>query len=171
MSGAFGRALRHAGQFVVIAALFAGVASLADRPVYRQTPPDTGIVTLTFVHGAARRAQCRRRTPEELARLPLNMRRAEDCPRGRQPVYVELDVDGRNLYRASLPPAGIAGDGPSRVYQRFVLPAGPHDIAVRMRDTPRTDGFDHARAERVDLAADQMFVIDFRAENGEFVFR
>jgi hypothetical protein len=163
-------ALRMVGQLVVIAALFAGVATLADWPAYRQTPPDTGIVVLTFVHGAAR-GECRRRTPEELAKMPLNMRRVEDCPRGRQPVYVELDVDGRNLYRASLPPAGIAGDGPSRVYQRFVLPAGSHDLAVRMRDTPRTDGFDHARAERVGLAADQMLVIDFRAERGEFVFR
>ncbi len=165
------KALRLAGQFVVIAMLFGGVASLAGWPVYRQTPPDTGIVVLTFVHGADRRAQCRRRTPEELARLPLNMRRVEDCPRGRQPVHVELDVDGRNLYRASLPPAGIAGDGPSRVYQRFVLPVGPHDIAVKMRDTPRTEGFDHARAERIELAADQMLVVDFRAESGEFVFR
>jgi hypothetical protein len=163
--------LRLAGQFVVIAALFAGVAALADWPVYRQTPPDTGIVVLTFVHGADRRAQCRRRTPEELAKLPLNMRRVEDCPRGRQPVYVEFDVDGHNVFRASLPPAGIAGDGPSRVYQRFVLPAGPHDIAVRMRDTARTEGFDHARVERVSVAADQMLVVDFRGESGEFVFR
>jgi hypothetical protein len=171
MRQALGRALRLAGQLAVIVALFAGVATLADWPIYRQTPRDTGIVVLTFVHGADRRAQCRRRTPEELAKLPLNMRKVEECPRGRQPVYVELDVDGRSLFRADLPPAGIAGDGPSRVYQRFVLPAGPHDIAVRMRDTQRTDGFDHARAERVDLAADQMLVVDFRAESGAFVFR
>ena len=163
--------LRIVGQFVVVAALFAGVVALADWPVYRATPAGSAVVVFTFVHGADRRAQCRRRTPEELAKLPLNMRKVEDCPRGRQPVDVELDVDGRNLYRASLPPAGIAGDGPSRVYQRFVLPAGQHDIAVRMRDTPRTDGFDHVRAEKVGLAADQMLVIDFRAESGGFVFR
>ena len=30
------RVLRLAGQFVVIAGLFAGVAWLSDRPVYRQ---------------------------------------------------------------------------------------------------------------------------------------
>jgi hypothetical protein len=125
----------------------------------------------SFVHGADRRAECRRLTPEEIARLPANMRRVEECPRRRRPLYVELDVDGRNLYRATLPPTGIAGDGPSRVYQRFVLPAGEHDIAVRMRDTPRTEGFDHARAERIALAADQMFVIDFRPASGEFIFR
>jgi len=163
--------LRFVGQFAVIAALFAGVATLADWPVYRQTPPGSGVVMLSFVHGADRRAQCRRLTSEEIAKLPPNMRRVEDCPRARRPIYVELDVDGRNLFRASLPPSGIAGDGPSRIYQRFVLPAGQYDIAVRMRDTPRTEGFDHSRMGRIALAADQVFAIDFRSDNGEFIFR
>jgi hypothetical protein len=40
-----------------------------------------------------------------------------------------------------------------------------------MRDTARTEGFDHERHEMVDLAPDQLFVIDFRADSGEFIFR
>jgi hypothetical protein len=75
------------------------------------------------------------------------------------------------LFQASLPPTGIAGDGPSKVYERFVVPAGNYDIAVRMRDTSRTGGFDHEGTAAVRLAADQMFVVDFRTESGEFVFR
>src|SRR5262249_28514052 len=140
-------------------------------PHYRQTPPGTAVVMLSFVHGADRRADCRRLTPEEIAKLPPNMRRPLDCPRRRRSVYVELDVGDRVGYRASLPPTGIAGDGPSRVYQRFVLPAGEYDVAVRMRDTPRTDGFDHERSGRVTLGPDQMFVVDFRSEPAGFVFR
>jgi len=162
--------IRIMGQLGVIGALFAAVALLSDHPVYRQTPPDTGIVMLTFVHGANRRADCRRLTDEEIAKLASNMRRTEDCPRERRPVYVELDLDGRTIYQASLRPTGIARDGPSRVYERIVLPAGQYDIAVRMRDTARIDGFDHQRNEHVALAPDQMFVIDFRNESGEFVF-
>ena len=69
-----------------------------------------------------------------------------------------------------MPPTGIAGDGHSKVYKRFVIPAGEHDIAVRMRDTPRTEGFDHERKDRVALAAEQMFVIDFEQKR-VFVFR
>ena len=164
-------AVRMAGQFVVIAALFAGVAVLADWPVYRQIPKGSGVVMLSFVHGADRRAECRRLTPQEIAKLAPNMRRTQDCPRARRPLYVELDLGGRTAYRASLPPTGIAGDGPSRVYQRFVLPAGEYDIAVRMRDTPRENGFDYQRRERVTLGPDQMFVIDFRSDSGGFVFR
>jgi hypothetical protein len=163
--------LRLAGQFIVIAALFAGVATFADWPVYRQIPQGSGIIVLTFVHTASRGTDCRRLSPEEIAKLPPNMRRVLDCPRGRRPIDVELELDGRNVYRASLPPTGIAGDGPARLYERFVLPAGLHEVTVRMRDTPRIQGFDHERKERVMLATDQMFVIDFHPEKSEFIFR
>jgi hypothetical protein len=165
------KTVRLAAQFIVIAALFAGVAALSDWPSYGQIPKDTGVLMLTFVHGADRKGECRRLTPEEIAKLPPNMRRVQDCPRGRRAIYVELDVDGRPVYKASLPPTGIAGDGPSKVYQRFVLPAGKHDVAVRMRDTARADGFDHERSERVELTPDQMLVVDYRPESGSFVFR
>ena len=165
------KALQIAGQFAVIAALFAGVAAFADWPTYRRTPPGTGIVMLSFVHSADRRAECRRLTPEEIAKLPPNMRRVQDCPRARRPIYVELDVGDKVAYRASLPPTGIAGDGPSRIYKRFVLPVGEYDVVVRMRDTQRADGFDHERKDRIALLPDQMLVIDFRPEAGGFVIR
>ncbi len=165
------KALRICGQFIVILALFGTVAAFANWPVYRQIPKDSGIVMLSFVHGADRRAECRRRTPEELAKLPPNMRKPLDCPRGRRPLYVELDIGSEVSFHAQLPPTGIAGDGPSRVYQRFVLPAGRYDIAVRLRDTPRTEGFDYERTGRITLSPDQMFVIDFHPESGGFVFQ
>jgi hypothetical protein len=57
------------------------------------------------------------------------------------------------------------------VYQRFVLPAGKYDVAVRMRDTARADGFDHQGHETIDFAPEQMLVIDYRAESGQFIFR
>lgn len=163
--------LRLAGQFVVIVLLFSAVSAFANWPVYRQMPEGSAVVLLTFVHGADRKAECRTRSAEEMAKLAPNMRRALDCPRGRRPIYVELDLADKNIFRANLPPTGIAGDGPSRVYQRFVVSSGQYEIAARMRDTPRTEGFDHQRKETVALAAGQVFVIDFRSENGEFIFR
>src|SRR5262249_60746397 len=126
--------LRPGGQFAVIAALFAAVASFADWPTYRQTPPGSGVVMLSFVHGADRQADCRRLKPEEIAKLPPNMRRVQEGPRGRRPLYVGLDIGGRVAYRAALPPTGLAGDGPSREFQRFVLPGGQYDRDIRLRD-------------------------------------
>jgi hypothetical protein len=163
--------LRTAGQFVVIALLFSAVAALADRPIYRQVPEGSAIVVLALVHGANRKAECRKLSPEEIAKLPPNMRKVQDCPRGRRPIHVELELSGRKVFDAPLPPTGIAGDGPSRVYQRFVVPAGRYEITARMRDTPRAEGFDHQRTEMVSLSDGQMFVVDFRSESGEFIFR
>lgn len=160
---------RVAAQFAAMAAMVAAVAQLADWPVYRQIPAHSAVVKLSFTHGSNRQTECRRRTPEELAKLPPNMRKPLECPRTRGPLYVEFDVDGQTIYRASLRPSGLSGDGPSRVYQRFVVPAGPHTVAVRMRDTARAEGFDHVKSGEVVLAAGDNFVIDFQA--GTFVFR
>ncbi len=135
------RAVRERGRF-------------ADGPVYRLKPCEA-IVVLTFVHSSDRRADCRWLTPEEIAKLSPNMRRVQDCPRGRRPVYVELDIGSRVAYRASLAPPGIAGDGPAGVYQRFVVPAREYKVAVRMRDTTRAEGFDHEREGETTLQSDQ----------------
>ena len=163
--------LRQTVQFVVIVLLFSAVSAFANWPIYRQIPEGSAVVLLTFVHGADRKAACRTRSPEEMAKLAPNMRRTMDCPRGRRSIYVELDLAGKNIFHADLPPTGIAGDGHSRIYQRFVVPAGQYEIAARMRDTPRTEGFDHEHTETVTLVREQMFVVDFRSESGEFVFR
>jgi hypothetical protein len=163
--------IRAAIQIFVLIILFAGVAMLSDWPRYQQLPPQAAIIKLSFTHGSNRQAECRRRTAEELAKLPPNMRNPLDCPRNRGVVYVEFDIDGQTIYRASLPPSGISRDGPSRVYERFVVSAGPHAVAVRMRDTAREEGFDYVKSGQVVLAAEQNFVVDFRAEANGFVFR
>ncbi len=163
--------LRLIMQFAVLAALFAAVAALADWPRLRTLPENSGIVLLTFVHGADRRAECRRLTPEEIAKLPANMRKTQDCLRGRRALYVELDIGDRPAYRAALPPTGLGGDGPSRAYQKFVVAAGEYDVRVRMRDTARTEGFDHQAERHVVIAPEQLLVVDFRSDTKEFVFR
>ncbi len=162
---------RVTAQIAVMTLLLAAVAGFADWPQYQQIPAQSAIIKLSFTHGSNRQGECRRRTAEELAKLPPNMRKPMECPRARGSVYVELDIDGRTIYRASLPPSGISRDGPSRVYQRFVVPAGMHAVAVRMRDTARTEGFDYVKSSEVLLAAGDNFVVDFSAGAQGFVFR
>jgi hypothetical protein len=153
---------------LVMAALITGAAALSAWPAYRAMPAGGAMLKLSFSHGGAR--NCRQLTGAELAKLPPNMRRAEVCDRRRLPVHVVLDIDGATVYRAELAPSGIAGDGPSRVYQKFVLPAGSHEVALRLRDTARAEGFDHEAARRIELAPGQNFVIDFSPVAGGFVF-
>ncbi len=149
---------------IALAALF------SSWPTYRTIPEGTAMLRLAFSHGGVRGKHCRTLSPEEIAALAPNMRRKKICERRRPPVYVELDIDGRTVLARELPPTGLAGDGPSRVYEKFVLPAGEHRIAVRLRDTDRREGFDHVAERRVMLKPEQNFVIDFRPNAGGFIF-
>jgi hypothetical protein len=162
--------IRVVAQVGLLMALFWGVSILSAWPRYSQISPQTAVIKLSFTHAAERESACRKRTAEELAKLPPNMRTPLECSRKRGAVYLELELDGRVIYGASLPPSGISGDGPARAYQRFVVPAGPHTIAVRMRDAGQSQGFDYSKAGEIVLTSAQNFVIDFRRDVG-FVFR
>lgn len=162
---------RYLGQAVVLALFGLVVAVFADTPHYRHLRDDRAVIRLSLVHGAKHEGACRRRTAEELAKLAPNMRNPLDCPRGRLPVVVELTIDGRQVYAAAAPPTGLAGDGPSRIYERIELPVGRHRVVVRLRDTARTSGFDYEAERTLELASRQNLVIDFKAEAGGLVFR
>lgn len=161
--------LRHlVGGTLVSTAIIAAAAVLSAWPSVRTLPPDTAMITVSLSHGGAR--NCRPLTDEELAKLPPNMRRKEICDRRRLPVYLELDIDGETVLARSLPPGGIAGDGASRILERFTVHAGEHRIAVRLRDSARATGFDHDARWTVSIAPERSHAIDFRSEAGGFVF-
>ncbi|MDP6707642.1 MAG: hypothetical protein QF893_14960 [Alphaproteobacteria bacterium] len=162
---------RYLGQGLAYLLLGLAIAYFSDSPVYTHFSPEMAQIKLNILHGAKPAGKCRRRTAAELAELAPNMRKPFDCPRGRLPVQLELEIDGEQVFAGALPPTGIAGDGPSRVYRRFTVAPGPHRIAVRMRDTAREDGYDYERATEVTLMPKQNFVVDFKAQAGGIVFR
>lgn len=162
--------LRYLGQAAVYGLFAIGVAYCSQSPDFTHFPPDMAMIKLGFSHGADRVEPCRQRTPEELQALPPNMRRPQECSRERLPVVVELQLDGELLYRDSLPPTGLAKDGPSRIYQRFAVPPGRHELVARLRDSRREEGFDYEERAVVDLAPQQSLAIDFRPETGGFIF-
>ena len=165
-----GRPFQAVAQLVLYAAFAVAVVTFSSCPPYARVDADNAVIKLSFSHAGELREPCRTRSPEELAALAPNMRTGVDCPRERVPVAVELEIDGERVYRAALPPSGLAGDGPSSVYERFTVPAGLHRVRVRLRDTRRELGFDHERTVDVRLVPRQSFVIDFRAEQGGFQF-
>jgi hypothetical protein len=162
--------LRLAGQGACYLA-FVALIAFGTSATFTHFPPDRALIKLSFTHGAARPTDCRRLTAEEPAKLPPNMRRPVECARGRLPVFAELIVDGTTLLSASPPPTGLSHDGPSRIYRSFITTPGRHRLVLRLRDTPRTSGFDYSREAEIDLAPQQNFVIDFRPEGDGFIFR
>lgn len=163
--------LHRCAQATVLALIAVLLGWLSVAPGYRPFAAGQALVKLSFSHGAPRQENCHRLSVEELARLPPNMRRPVECPRRRRDVLVEMFIDGRIALRAALPPSGIAGDGPSRIYQRFPVPAGVHELRIGLRDTARFDGFDYEFSRRVELAQYQNLVIDFAPTSGGFYIR
>lgn len=158
-------------QLPAYAAFIAVVGYFSVLPAYQHVDPDLALVKLAFSHAAERLEPCRTLSPAELAELAPNMRQPQQCGRERLPVFVELEIDGDLVYRARETPTGVWKDGASTIYQKFLVPAGTHDMVVRLRDKRDTTGFDYEQSATVELAPGQNFVISFRAATGGFKFR
>ena len=166
-----GAALRLGAQAGLYAAFALVIGALSCWPQYRQLAPDAAVVKLGFSHAAPLREACAVLTPQEMAKLPINMRVRTDCRRARWPVTVQLILDGRPLYQGTHRPAGLQDDGPATVYRRFAVPSGVHALSVRMRDTGRREGYDFEAERTVGLRPGQSFVVDFDTAAGGFRLR
>ena len=161
---------RYAIQGALYAAFVAVVGYFSSAPAYRHIGPDEALLRLSFSHAAQRKEACRKRSPEELAKLPPNMRAPLECPRERANVTVELELDGKPLYRIVAPPSGLSKDGASTVYRRIVVGAGRHQLRLRLSDSVQGD-FTYTVERDVDLEAGRALLVDFNAGQGGFVFR
>jgi len=162
--------LRLAAQLLLYLPLMALIGYFSTHPRFELIPPGDALVRISLIHAAQRMHACRERTPEELAKLPPNMRAALDCPRERAPLSVELEIDGKVVFRRTVPPAGLRRDGAASLYHRLPVAAGRHRVVARMRD--RADGpFNFVHDETLELAPGATLLIDFAAAKGGFDFR
>lgn len=159
-------ALRAAGIALILGLLAATTAKLASAVPWRQLGPDEAVLRLSIRHATAPKVACRPLTPQQLAELKPNMRRPVDCPRERWPITVELELDGRLVYRGTEEPSGLWNDGVATLHRAFRVPAGARSIVVRMRDSGRTSGFDAVRSGVVELRPGQNFVVGFEQGGG-----
>lgn len=156
-------------QLPVYAAFAAFIGYFSSAPAYRHLDPGLAVVKLSFSHAGERKVECRQRSPEELARLAPNMRAQLDCPRERSDVRVEVEMDGKPIYRIEARPSGLRNDLPSTVFRRLEVPAGRHTFRARLADTASGE-FRHHGEATVDLAPGRVLVIDFIGSKGGFSF-
>lgn len=164
-------AARYLGQAAWYGVIALVLGAFAVGPAYTHFDEDRALIRLSFSHGASREGDCRRRTAEELAKLPYKERSLYACERRRISVHVELEIDGDMRFRKVVAPGGLAKDGPARVYQRFAVSPGRHVIVARLRDSSRKEGFDYERHADVELRPRQNLVIDFHADQGGFIIQ
>lgn len=171
MNMTFSKLCQFLGQAVIYAGFAVFLGIFANSPPYARVPDGSALIKLSFAHGAKAKGECRRLSQEELAELAANMRRAEVCPRERLPVYIHMLIDGEVVVDRLLPPTGLHSDGPSRIYERIIVPSGTHDIQVSLRDTVRDEGYDYQESHSIDLAPGQSLAIDFHAGEEGFMFQ
>ena len=157
---------RWLAQGACFALFFAAIGFFSIAPAYQYLAPGQALLRLSISHAGQLLGACRERSAAELNKLSRNMRAPQDCPRERAPLTIELDLDGAPLYRALLPPTGWSRDGAASVYRRFVLPAGEHRLAVRLKDSAGAAAFDYQRSATVRLLPAQVMVIDFDRQQG-----
>ncbi|MBI5923350.1 MAG: hypothetical protein HY847_17085 [Betaproteobacteria bacterium] len=154
------------GQGLLYALFALIIGYFSSAPSYRHLAPELALIKLSVTHHGKRATECVQRTPEQLAQLPPNMRAPMQCQRERSPLTVELELDGKLVYRHVAQPSGLSKDGAASVYQRLPLLAGEHRYAVRLKDDLRSSGFDFTREGSINLRPGQVLVIDFNAEKG-----
>ena len=163
--------LRYLGQAAFYGLFVAVIGYFSASPAYVHFPKEMALIKASFSHAGQPKEECHVRTAEELASLPPNMRVPMLCGRERSPVMFELELDGKQIYRAELPPAGLSHDGVSTVYQRFPVPAGRHHLRARLKDSVRIADFNYVKEAEVVLAPAQVFVVEFNSRADGFVFK
>jgi len=166
-----GESARYIGQGVAYALFALVVGYFSTSPAYRYLEPDQGLLRLSFKHPGKVKADCKKRTPEELAKLQPQFRTEMDCPRERSPVRVRVELDDQPLYDEVFPPAGLSRDGASSGYRRLPIATGTYTLRVQVNDDVRVQGFNFERTAQVAIAPGQVVLIDFNPEQGGVIIR
>lgn len=164
-------ALRYAAQALLYGAFAAVVGYFSTSPAFRLLADDEALLRLSLLHPGKPKGDCRTRTPEELAKMPPQMRAPLDCPRERSPVVVRVELDGRAVIEESFAPAGLNKDGASAGYRRLPIRAGQHTLRVQLSDDARATGFPFERTETLTVVPGQIVLIDFNPGKGGLLIR
>ena len=163
--------IRYPVQAVLYGLFALVVGYFSTSPHYRLLGDSEGLLRLSLQHPGKLLVECRQRRPEELAKMPPNMRASADCPRERSPVAVRIELDGKPIIDDSYAPAGLSKDGASAAYRRMPIPAGQHQLHVRINDDKNVKGYTHDRELALNVKPGQIVLIDFQPELGGVVIR
>jgi ferredoxin/coenzyme F420-reducing hydrogenase delta subunit len=130
-----GRILAAAAVLIVLTLL---TPLLAELPYAR--PQSTGAeLAVSFRHPGQITENCRDISEEEKLTLPPHMRRDRICDRGRNPVVLQISVDGELVYDQAHEPRGLWGDGSSVAVLHLPIEAGSRRVHAVLIDGPEGD--------------------------------
>ena len=116
---------------VALSALLLGLVGWGSRVRYHTAAGEEAVLRLSWRTRPERKENCRDRTPQELAALPVHMRTPRVCEKARAvPYRLVLAIDGGPADTTILSPAGARHDRPIYVLRDSVLPPGLHHVSV-----------------------------------------
>ncbi len=141
----------------------------ASAPSIRVIDAGEAMFTIAFGHAGETIEPCRRMSQEELSKLPPNMRKPQECPRERSPIHIEVHLNGEQLFKKSLIAPGLYNDGSVNIYHSQKIPAGKHQVKIKMDDSVRKEGFDHTFEQDINIAPTKILLFAFDSQRGFIV--
>ena len=114
---------------VVTVATLVGLAALSHVP-YAYEAAAGGELRLAWRARSTLVEACRRRTAEELARLPAHMRQEMVCERGVAPYRLHVALGATTVVDRLVAAAGARADRPLYVFEARALPPGTYVLHV-----------------------------------------
>jgi hypothetical protein len=156
------KAARYLGQALLYALFFVPLVFVTHQPTHRHLAEDMAVLKVAVRHAGQIIGECTPIDTVENIKRPVNMQRTEICPRERSPLQLELILNGNTLYRTSVPASGLHNDGVSSMYRSFNVPAGLHQLQLRMNDDMAVDGYTWQLNQEIQLKPAQVMVATFK---------
>jgi hypothetical protein len=94
------------------------------------------------------------------------MRKPVQCDRGRSAVRLLVRVDGVEVVRKSIAPAGVWGDSNSVALERVPVDAGSHVVGVAIGDTANPEEWTYRDERSIEFTLEDRRVIIFDRVSG-----
>ena len=141
------------------------------QPTYIRLGEHEAMITLAISHAGELVEECKQLSPEEMAKLPPNMRLTTSCPRERSPVDLEVSLNGDSVFRTVADPPGLYKDQGVDIYHSIKVPAGTSRMLVQMNDSVRVEGPTFTHEQEINLDPAQLLTIQFNTSTGQFVVK
>lgn len=125
-------AIRRVGAASLSAAVALALAGLSRVPTVHADGGEA-LLRLSWRLRGARVEQCRPRTPDELEALAAHMRTPEVCVGVNAAYELTVELDGREVVRDTVRPAGARADRPVYVFRDVPVAPGSHSVEVALR--------------------------------------
>lgn len=158
--GERGAALKVAGA-AFLALVFAALTGVPSDWVYASPAVDRSELVVSFSHPGANTENCRTLSEAELAKIPVHMRKPVECDRARSPVRLLVQIDGAEVARKSIPPAGIWGDSNSIALERIAVEPGTHTVQVSIGESADLDEWTYRDERALDFTLEDKRVVVF----------